>query len=118
LKPRVGLLRLVVGDGGDDDDVLACFQLTGVATLCFDVSWQESSSRSTSSKLRPATSGSQHRLDFFPADDEHDSTVALSAESALTWCPPSGRILRQGHLQLGIADHRVGHAWPAASGCP
>src|SRR4029453_6723335 len=34
-----------------------CFQFTGVATLCFDVSWQESRSRSTSSKLRPVDIG-------------------------------------------------------------
>ena len=34
-----------------------CFQFTGVATLCFAVSWQESSSRSTSSKLRPVLIG-------------------------------------------------------------
>src|SRR5215470_20139662 len=33
------------------------FQFTGVATVCFDVSWQESSRRSTSSKLRPVLIG-------------------------------------------------------------
>ena len=33
------------------------FQFTGVATLCFAVSWHESSSRSTSSKLRPELIG-------------------------------------------------------------
>ena len=32
-------------------------QFTGVATLCFAVSWQESRSRSTSSKLRPVLIG-------------------------------------------------------------
>src|SRR5437762_2575651 len=34
-----------------------CFQFTGVATLCLVVSWQESRSRSTSSKLRPVAIG-------------------------------------------------------------
>jgi len=34
-----------------------CFQLTGVATLCRAVSWIESSTRSTSSKLRPVLMG-------------------------------------------------------------
>jgi hypothetical protein len=33
------------------------FQLTGVATVCLAVSWQESSSRSTSSKFRPVLIG-------------------------------------------------------------
>ena len=33
------------------------FQLAGVATLCFAVSWIESSTRSTSSKLRPVVMG-------------------------------------------------------------
>ncbi len=34
-----------------------CFQFTGVATLCRAVSWMESSTRSTSSKLRPVLMG-------------------------------------------------------------
>src|SRR5688572_33270988 len=34
-----------------------CCQLTGVATVCFAVSWIESSNRSTSSKLRPVLIG-------------------------------------------------------------
>ena len=34
-----------------------CFQLTGVATLCPAVSWSESITRSTSSKLRPVVIG-------------------------------------------------------------
>src|SRR5437773_8041833 len=34
-----------------------CFQLTGVATLCFAVSCSESMTRSTSSKLRPVVIG-------------------------------------------------------------
>src|SRR2546426_9286023 len=34
-----------------------CFQLTGVATLCFAVSCNESMTRSTSSKLRPVVMG-------------------------------------------------------------
>ena len=34
-----------------------CFQLTGVATLCFAVSCKESITRSTSSKLRPVVIG-------------------------------------------------------------
>src|SRR2546428_14046718 len=34
-----------------------CFQLTGVATLCFAVSCKESITRSTSSKLYPMTTG-------------------------------------------------------------
>src|SRR5689334_12506021 len=34
-----------------------CFQFTGVATLCLAVSWIESSTRSTSSKLRPVLIG-------------------------------------------------------------
>ena len=33
------------------------FQFTGVETLCFDVSWIESKTRSTSSKLRPVLIG-------------------------------------------------------------
>jgi hypothetical protein len=32
-------------------------QLAGVATLCFAVSWSESITRSTSSKLRPVVIG-------------------------------------------------------------
>jgi hypothetical protein len=32
-------------------------QFTGVATVCFAVSWQESSNHSTSSKLRPVLIG-------------------------------------------------------------
>jgi len=34
-----------------------CFQFTGVATLCFAVSWQESRMRTTSSKFRPVDIG-------------------------------------------------------------
>src|SRR5580765_4427371 len=34
-----------------------CFQLTGVATLCFAVNCRESMTRSTSSKLRPVVIG-------------------------------------------------------------
>src|SRR5258706_15521628 len=34
-----------------------CFQFTGVATLCFAVSCSESTTRSTSSKLRPVVIG-------------------------------------------------------------
>src|SRR5215467_4646761 len=34
-----------------------CFQFTGVATLCFAVSWSESITRSTSSKFRPVVIG-------------------------------------------------------------
>jgi hypothetical protein len=34
-----------------------CFQLAGVATLCFEVSCIESITRNTSSKLRPVVIG-------------------------------------------------------------
>ena len=34
-----------------------CCQFTGVATLCLAVSWRESITRSTSSKLRPVVIG-------------------------------------------------------------
>ena len=34
-----------------------CFQFAGVATLCLAVSWSESMTRSTSSKLRPVVIG-------------------------------------------------------------
>ena len=34
-----------------------CFQFTGVATLCYAVSWSESITRRTSSKLRPVVMG-------------------------------------------------------------
>src|SRR5712671_4983209 len=34
-----------------------CFQLAGVATLCLAVSWIESRTRRTSSKLRPVVMG-------------------------------------------------------------
>src|ERR1700730_10356447 len=34
-----------------------CFPFTGVATLCVAVSWSESTTRSTSSKLRPVVIG-------------------------------------------------------------
>src|SRR5206468_3210362 len=34
-----------------------CFQFTGVATLCFAVSWSESITRRTSSKFRPVVIG-------------------------------------------------------------
>jgi len=36
---------------------LPCFQFAGVATLCLEVSWIESMTRSTSSKLRPVVIG-------------------------------------------------------------
>ena len=58
-----------------------CFQLTGVATLCFAVSWQESRSRSTSSKFRPVLIGYVSiALTFLSGPTMNtERTVALSA---------------------------------------
>src|ERR1700730_6550293 len=58
-----------------------CFQFTGVATLCLAVSWQESRSRSTSSKLRPVLigEGSIALTLFFRPITDTERTVALSA---------------------------------------
>ena len=52
-----GDLGVLVGHRRDDDHVLACFQSAGVATLCLAVSWSESITRSSSSKLRPVEAG-------------------------------------------------------------
>src|SRR5216684_4588845 len=58
-----------------------CFQLTGVATLCFAVSCMESRTRSTSSKLRPVVIGYMSMILIFLSGPMMNTarTVALSA---------------------------------------
>src|SRR6188508_1832311 len=74
-----------------------CFQLTGVATLCFAVSCRESMTRKTSSKLRPVVIGYViMSLTFLSGPITNTvRTVALSAAlrvdaspSALGWIIP------------------------------
>ena len=49
-----------------------CFQFTGVATLCFAVNWSESTTRKTSSKLRPWSWDNQNELDLLVGADDED----------------------------------------------
>jgi len=57
------------------------FQFTGVATLCFAVSWQESRRRRTSSKFRPVLIGYVSIALIFLSGPIRNTerTVALSA---------------------------------------
>src|SRR3954469_25055105 len=58
-----------------------CFQLAGVATLCFAVSWIESMTRRTSSKFRPVVIGEYRTSLIFLSAPMTNTvrTVALSA---------------------------------------
>src|SRR5581483_1640353 len=69
------------GTAGEMITSLPGFQFTGVATLCLAVSWQESRSRSTSSKLRPVLIGyvSMALIRLSGPITNTERTVALSA---------------------------------------
>src|SRR5438105_9220673 len=72
-----------------------CFQFTGVATLCLAVSWSESTTRSTSSKLQPVVHRiNEDQLDLLVGPDHEDIANRLAVcGSAL------GRIAGHGRRQ-------------------
>src|SRR5712692_626730 len=88
-----------------------CFQLAGVATLCFAVSCMESRTRRISSKLRPVVVGAELQLDpLVGADDEDGADGGVGGRgAAFAAAGLVGRehVVELGDLEVDIADHGV-----------
>ena len=89
-----------------------CFQLAGVATLCFAISWSESITRNTSSKLRPVCHRIDHdQLDLLVGPDHEHVAHGLDCRTAVRFeaspLADAGQHAPQlGDLEVGVADHR------------